>query len=60
MLSWLMIIGFGVATFSSLFLYMAIGMAIGEFQANVFLVSILVAAAGIAAMIYWWPQKKEP
>jgi hypothetical protein len=60
MLSWLMVIGFGVATFSSLFLYMAIGMAIGEFQANVFLVSILVAAAGIAATICWWPQKKEP
>ena len=55
----LKILGFAFATFFSLFLYMAIGMVSGDFAANVFLVSILVVAAMIAAGIYWSRRKRS-
>jgi hypothetical protein len=54
-------IGFVVVTFGTLFLYMGIGMAAGSSAANLFLASVLLPAAVIAAGLYWWrgARKKE-
>jgi hypothetical protein len=61
MLSWLLAIGFVIVTFGTLFLYMALGMAISSSAANLFLALVLVPAAMIAAGLYWWrgSRKKE-
>jgi hypothetical protein len=61
MTSLLLTIGFAIAVFACLFLYIAIGMAVGDFQANVFLAAVLGFSAIIGAA-WWWarPPKQEP
>jgi hypothetical protein len=61
LVSLLLIIGFAVAVFGSLFLYIAIGMAVGDFQANVFL-AVVVGFSAILGAAWWWsrPPKQEP
>jgi hypothetical protein len=54
-------IGFIFAVFVCFFLYVAIGMAVGTFQANMFLLGVLGFAAVIGGAFHWSrPRKNEP
>jgi uncharacterized membrane protein len=58
--SLLLIIGFAVAVFGSLFVYMMLGVGVGDFQANVFLAAVVGFSAIIGAAWWWFqPPKKE-
>lgn len=58
----LMAVAFAIALLFCLFLYMALGMAVGSFQANMFLVSVLALAAIVYGAMRWVrrSQKNEP
>jgi hypothetical protein len=64
MISLLLTIGFAIAVFACLFLYIAIGMAVGDFQPNVFLAWVLGFAAIVGGTCWYWrwsrPPKKDP
>ena len=59
--SLLLIFGFAVAVFGTMFVYMMLGVGVGAFQANVFLAAVVGFSAIIGAA-WWWarPPKQEP
>jgi hypothetical protein len=62
MLSWVAGLCFVVSVFVVFFLYVTIGMASGEAQANTFLAVVLAVGAIIAAGVYfsrrWWKEEQ--
>jgi uncharacterized membrane protein len=59
--SLLLIFGFAVAVFGTMFVYMMLGVGVGAFQANAFLAAVVGFSAIIGAA-WWWsrPPKQEP
>jgi hypothetical protein len=52
-MSLLLTSGFAIAVFACLFLYIATGMVVGDFQANVFL-AVGMGFSAVIGAAWWW------